>query len=71
MQRQLEKVNLVKKVDLKNLNIETVDLEIEFSGVAEQLVLSLAQQGVRLYQDDETADWSIGLTNVATAERRY
>lgn len=69
MQRQLEKVNLVKKVDLKSLNIETVDLEIEFSGEAEQLVLSLAQQGVRLSQNEETEDWEIGLTNVATAGR--
>jgi len=64
MQRQLEKVNLVKKVDLKSLNIETVDLEIEFSGEAEQLVLSLAQQGVRLSEN-----WEIGLTNVATSGR--
>lgn len=70
MQRQLEKVNLVKNIDLKTLNIETVDLEIEFSGEAEQLVLSLAQQGVRLSQNDETTDWEIGLTNVATAGRR-
>lgn len=69
MQRQLEKVNLVKKVDLKSLNIETVDLEIEFSGEAEQLVLSLAQQGVRLSQNEETEDWEIGLTNVATSGR--
>lgn len=69
MQRQLEKVNLVKKVDLKSLNIETVDLEIEFSGEAEQLVLSLAQQGVRLSQNEDTEDWEIGLTNVATAGR--
>ena len=70
MQRQLEKVNLVKNVDLKSLNIKTVNLEIEFSGEAEQLVLSLAQQGVRLTQDEETTDWEIGLTNVATMERR-
>jgi len=69
MQRQLEKVNLVKKVDLKSLNIETVDLEIEFSGEAEQLVLSLAQQGVRLSQNEETENWEIGLTNVATSGR--
>lgn len=70
LQRQLEKVNLVKNVDLKSLNIKTVNLEIEFSGEAEQLVLSLAQQGVRLTQDEETTDWEIGLTNVATMERR-
>lgn len=65
LQRQLSRINLVQKVDLKNINIDEVMLELEYSGEPEQLVLSLAQQGVRLEQNEENQIWEIGLTNVA------
>ncbi|MCC3861094.1 DUF2066 domain-containing protein [Pseudemcibacter aquimaris] len=65
LQKQLGRVNLVQNVDLKNINIDEVSLEIEYSGEPEQLVISLAQQGVSLSQNDDNQIWEIGLTNVA------
>ncbi|MDG1857686.1 MAG: DUF2066 domain-containing protein [Emcibacteraceae bacterium] len=62
IQKQLNRVNLVKKIDLKSIKIDQVDLEIEFSGEEEQLVLSLAQQGISLLQNEENQEWKIGLS---------
>jgi hypothetical protein len=62
IQKQLNRVNLVKKVDLKSIKIDQVDLEIEFSGEEEQLVLSLAQQGISLLLDEEGQELKIGLS---------
>ena len=65
IQKQLAKVNLVRNYHLKSLTINEVDLEIEFAGDAEQLALSLAQQGLSLTHDENDQQWSIGVTNVA------
>lgn len=63
IQKQLNKINLIKTVNLKNITIEAIDLEIEFSGDTEQLALSLAQQGLSLRQNEENMLWEIGLVN--------
>lgn len=70
IQRQLEKVNLVRNVNLKSITINNIDLEIEFAGAPEQLALSLAQQGLLLEQDGDNLDWTIGLNELAVIERR-
>ena len=69
MQKQLEKVNLVRGVNLKSITINEVDLEIEFAGDAQQLVLSLAQQGLLLTQNEDDQLWAIGLTGLAVEGR--
>lgn len=66
IQQQLKKVNLVRKVNLKGITINNVDIEIEFAGDEEQLALSLAQQGLALTQNQGTMDWNIALTDLAT-----
>lgn len=70
MQKQLEKVNLVRNINLKSITIDNIDLEIEFAGEPAQLALSLAQQGLWLEQDAEDQLWTIGLTDLASIERR-
>ena len=68
MQRQLKKVNLVRNTNLKSITINNIDLEIEFAGEPDQLVLSLAQQGLLLEQDEQSQLWTIGLTNFNAPE---
>lgn len=70
IQRQLEKVNLVRSVNLRGITINNIDLEIEFAGAPEQLALSLAQQGLMLERDSHNQDWTIGLNDLAVTERR-
>lgn len=67
IQKQLEKVNLVRNINLKSITIDNIDLEIEFAGAPEQLALSLAQQGLWLEQEEGGQLWTIGL---ASTERR-
>ena len=66
IQRQLGKVNLVRSVSLRSITINNVDIEIEYAGEPEQLALSLAQQGLRLEQDEENLNWTIGLTGLVS-----
>lgn len=55
---KLKQVNLIRNVDLLNLTINKVDIQIEFAGDAEQLTLSLAQQGLILNRNDNQT-WSL------------
>ena len=71
MQRQLKKVNLVRNVNLKSITIHAVDLEIEFAGDAEQLALSLAQQGLSLEQNEGDQLWDIALSNRLGGEGQF
>ena len=61
MQKQLAKVNLVRKVSLKGISTQAVDLEIEFAGDPEQLSLSLEQQGLSLEKSKKDQVWIISL----------
>ncbi|MDG1004058.1 MAG: DUF2066 domain-containing protein [Emcibacteraceae bacterium] len=61
MQKQLAKVNLVRKVSLKGISTQAVDLEIEFAGGPEQLSLSLEQQGLSLEKSEKDQVWIISL----------
>ena len=61
MQKQLAKVNLVRKVSLKGISTQAVDLEIEFAGDPEQLSLSLEQQGLSLENSEIDQVWIISL----------
>jgi hypothetical protein len=70
IQKQLEKVNLVRNINLKSITIDNIDLEIEFAGAPEQLALSLAQQGLTLEQGENGQAWTIALTGLASVERR-
>ncbi len=70
IQRQLDKVNLVRNVNLKSITINEIDLEIEFAGAPEQLALSLAQQGLMLEQNGDDQNWTIALNDLAVLERR-
>ena len=71
IQMQLEKVNLVRNINLKSITINNINLEIEFAGEPEQLALSLAQQGLWLQQNESDQLWTIGLTELVSVERRY
>jgi len=72
IQKQLEKVNLVRNINLKSITINNIDLEIEFAGDVNQLALSLAQQGLTLEQNENDLSWVIGLSGMAAglASRR-
>lgn len=64
IQEQLRHVNLVRNINLLNITINQVDLEIEFAGDPEQLALSLAQQGLNLYQD-KNQKYMLAISNYA------
>ncbi|MBT6031472.1 MAG: hypothetical protein HOH19_02775, partial [Kordiimonadaceae bacterium] len=70
IQKQLDKVNLVRNINLKSITINNVDLEIEFAGDVGQLALSLAQQGLTLEQDEYDQSWEIGLSGLAGTRGR-
>ena len=61
MQKQLAKVNLVRKVSLEQISTHSVDLKIEFAGDPRQLALSVEQQGLSLEPSESDKKWIITL----------
>ena len=61
MQKQLAKVNLVRKVSLEQISTHSVDLKIEFAGDPRQLALSVEQQGLSLEPTESDKKWIITL----------